>query len=247
MTEQDKGRGRCDPHIHTTFSDGLGSPREVLECAVALGLDVIAITDHDSVRGAQQAREIAAREGLPIEVIIGSEVTTARGVHLLALFVEDTLPMLQPAARTVEEIARRGGLALAPHPLSALTPSMGRRMIERLLAEGLPLVGVETYNPSPAGRPRARLIALNRAWGLAEFGGSDAHFPVHIAAAYTSFPGCSAQDFRRALLERAPQAHAGARPLARVPLRDYARQSGRALVLNPAQKVLRKVRPTHSG
>lgn len=242
MTRGETRLGRCDPHIHTTYSDGLGTPREVVERAVELGLDVIAIADHDSVQGALEAREIATREGYPIEVIAGSEVTTARGVHLLALFVEERLPMLQPAARTIEAIARQGGIALAPHPLSALTPSMGRRMIEGLLAAGLPLVGVETVNPSPAGRPRQRLLALNRRWGLAEFGGSDAHFPAHIAAAYTLFPGRTAHEFRHALLARTTVAQAAEGPLPRIPLRDYARQSGRAMVVNPAQKVLRRVR-----
>src|SRR5438067_11785425 len=119
---------------------------------------------------------------------------------------------------------------------------MGRRMIEDVLARGLPLAGVETFNPSPAGRPRERLLTLNRRWGLAEFGGSDAHFPAHIAAAYTLFPGRTAADFRRALLDRTTLARVGETPPARVPLRDYARQVGRAIVINPAQKVLRKVR-----
>jgi predicted metal-dependent phosphoesterase TrpH len=165
---------------------------------------------------------------------------------MLALFVEDRLPMFQSAARTLEEIARRGGLALAPHPLSALTPSMGRRMIDGLIDRGLPLAGVETVNPSPAGRPRQRLLELNRVWQLAEFGGSDAHFPQHIAAAYTLFPGRCADDFRRALLERTTLARASEAPLAHVPLRDYARQTSKAMFLNPAQKVLRKIRPVAS-
>lgn len=239
--ESEPRPGRCDPHIHTTYSDGLGTPRAVLESALAAGLDVIAITDHDSVEGALEAREIAIREGLPIDVIVGTEVTTARGVHMLALFVEERLPMLRSAAYTVEEIVRRGGVALAPHPLSALTPSMGRGMIESLLARGLPLTGVETINPSPAGWPRRRVLAYNLGWGLAEFGGSDAHFPVHIAVAYTLFPGRDAAGFRRALIERTTMARRSDGPPARVPLRDYARQTGRSMVINPARKVLRTV------
>ncbi len=236
--------GRCDPHTHTTYSDGLGSPRQIVETALARGLDVIVITDHDSIDGALEARELARKDSYPIEVIIGSEVTTARGVHMLALFVEERLPMFRSAARTVEHIARLGGVALAPHPLSALTPSMGRRMIEGLVADGLPLTGVETINPSPAGWPRARVVALNRHWGLAEFGGSDAHFPPHIAAAYTEFPGRAAADFRRALEERTTRARRSEEPLALIPLRDYARQSSRSMILNPAQKVMRRLRPS---
>jgi predicted metal-dependent phosphoesterase TrpH len=230
--------------MHTNFSDGTGSVEEVLDFAQRrTRLDVIAVTDHDTVEGALEARAIATRERYPLEVIVGSEVTTARGVHMLALWVEERLPMFRSAAHTVEEIARRGGVALAPHPLSALTPSMGRRMIEGLLAAGVPLVGVETINPSPAGRPRQRLLALNKRWGLAEFGGSDAHFPAHIAAAYTLFPGRDAAAFRRALQERTTVARASESPVPRVPLRDYARQTGRSMVVNPAQKVWRKVRP----
>jgi predicted metal-dependent phosphoesterase TrpH len=231
--------GRCDPHTHTLYSDGLGTPREVLEAAVARELDVIAITDHDTVQGAQEARELAARENYPIEVIVGTEVTTARGVHMLALFVEDSLPVYQSAARTVEEIARRGGLALAPHPLTALTPSMGQRMIETILARGLPLVGVETINPSPAGRPRRRVLTLNQKWGLAEFGGSDAHFPAHVGNAFTRFPGHSAEEFRQALLDHTTIACLHDEPPVRIPLSDYARQSSRALIVSPMQKIKR--------
>jgi len=231
--------GRCDPHMHTTYSDGLGNPREVVETAIARGLDVIAVTDHDSVAGALAARELVHKEGYPLGVIVGSEVTMARGVHLLALFVEERLPMFEPAARTVARIAALGGVALAPHPLSRLTPSPGRRLIEGLLAEGLPLLGVETVNPSPAGRPGERARSLNKGWGLAEFGGCDAHFLPHIGAAYTLFPGRSAADFRRALEARATVARRADEPLARIPLRDYARQSGRSMILNPAQKLLR--------
>lgn len=233
--------GRCDPHTHTLYSDGLGTPRDVIEAAVARGLDALAITDHDSVAGALEAREIVARDGYPIEIIPGIEVTTARGVHLLALFVEEPIPAMQSAARTIERIAHMGGIALAPHPLSALVPSMGHLMIERLLAAGLPLAGVETVNPSPAGRPRARLLGLNRRWGLAEFGGSDAHFPAHVGVAYTLFPGRTAADFRRALLERTTRARLSDELPARIPLRDYARQSSRAMVIAPAKKLLRRI------
>jgi len=240
---QDARPGRCDPHTHTTYSDGMGSPREVVEKAIARGLDVVAITDHDTVEGALEAREIVLRERLPIEVIVGIEVTAGRGVHMLALFVEERLPMMQSAAQTVKRIAALGGIALAPHPLTVLTPSMGEGLIDSLLAAHLPLSGVETINPSPAGRPGARVIALNKKWGLAEFGGSDAHFLPHIGAAYTEFPGRTAADFRHALEERTTRARRDDKPLARIALRDYARQSTRSMVVNPIQKVVRKLRP----
>ena len=67
---------------------------------------------------------------------------------------------------------------------------MGRRQIERLLALGVPLAAVETLNPSPAGRiTRAKFARLNEGWGLAEVGGSDAHFLCRIGTAYTEYDG----------------------------------------------------------
>ena len=79
-----EGRGRADLHIHTVASDGTASVTSVLERAVDLGLDVIAITDHERIDAAVAGRAIARDLGLPLEVIVGEEVTTLGG-HLLAL------------------------------------------------------------------------------------------------------------------------------------------------------------------
>jgi predicted metal-dependent phosphoesterase TrpH len=238
-----RGRGRADIHIHTTASDGLGTPEEVVCAVERSGLDLFAITDHDSIAGALAARELMARGRFNFEVIVGTEVTTARGVHLLALFIEEPVPALRSLERTIEAVARQGGLCIAPHPLSPLTPSVGQRQIERLLASGAPLAAVETLNPSPAGRiTRAKLQRLNRRWGLAETGGSDAHFLCRIGTAYTEYDGRGAADFRASLLAHTTTAGELPLPHPRVPLTDYVRQSGRSLILNPAQKVQRRLR-----
>ncbi|HWE62120.1 MAG TPA: PHP-associated domain-containing protein [Chloroflexota bacterium] len=236
-------RGRADIHIHTTASDGLGTPEEVVRHVERSDLDLIAIADHDSIAGALVVRELVARGRFAFEVIVGTEVTTARGVHLLALFVEEPVPGFRSLEKTIELVARQGGLCIAPHPLSPLTPSLGRGQIERLLASGVPLAAVETLNPSPAGRiTRARLQQLNRRWGLAETGGSDAHFLCRIGTAYTDYDGRGAADFRASLLAHTTTAGELPLPHPHVPLRDYVRQSGRSLVLNPAQKVQRRLR-----
>jgi predicted metal-dependent phosphoesterase TrpH len=238
--QQNTRRGRADIHIHTTASDGLATPEQVVHAVAQHALDLIAIADHDTITGAFTARDLAAREGLPFEVIVGTEVTTARGVHLLALFVEDAIPSFRTLEDTIELVARQGGVCIAPHPLSPLTPSVGRRQIERLFRLGMPVAGVETLNPSPAGRiRRERLRLLNRQWQLAETGGSDAHFLQLIGTAYTEFDGRTAADFRASLLARRTTAVELPRPHPRVPLGAYARQSGRSLVLHPVEKVRR--------
>ena len=79
--------GLADLHIHTVYSyDGTASVPSVLARAKQVGLDVIAITDHDEIRGALKAFELAPK--FDIEVITGIEITTAEG-DLLALFVTE--------------------------------------------------------------------------------------------------------------------------------------------------------------
>jgi predicted metal-dependent phosphoesterase TrpH len=240
MSRQEGIRSRADIHIHTTFSDGLATPAQVVQFAENSGLSLIAITDHDSVAGAHAAREFHARGQYKFEIIVGTEVTTARGVHLLALFIENPITSFRSLEHTIDEVAAQGGLCVAPHPLSMLTPSVGRRQMERLLRKGYPLAGVETLNPSPAGKiTRAKLARLNRHWGLAELGGSDAHFLCRIGTAYTEFDGSSAEDFRASLLAGTTKACEVPLPHPHVPIGDYVRQSGRALVVSPAKKIQR--------
>ena len=78
--------GFADIHIHSIYShDATTTVRGVLKQASSVGLSVIAVTDHDDIRGAFDARELASQYN--IEVISGVEVTTRDG-HLLALFIE---------------------------------------------------------------------------------------------------------------------------------------------------------------
>ena len=154
--------GKADLQLHSDFGDGLHSPAEILAAAESARLDVVALTDHDDIRGAFTLRELALRRGSPVEVVTGIEVTTRSG-HLLALFVEDEIPMLRPLAETVATIHRAGGLAVVPHPLSYLTFSVGERALRDLAASGDPEVlvdGIGLHNPSYAGRVRARRAAL---------------------------------------------------------------------------------------
>ncbi len=241
--EPSAGRSRADIHIHTTFSDGLATPEQVMRFTESSGLALIAVTDHDSVRGAHAARDLHARGTFSFDVIIGTEVTTARGVHLLALFIEDPIPSFKSLEHTIEAVARQGGVSIAPHPLSPLTPSVGRRQIERLIGCGAALAAVEALTPSPAGRiTRAKIARFNRAWGFAEVGGSDAHFLCRIGTAYTEFDGITAADFRASLAAKTTRAGELPLPHPYVPLKDYVRQSGRALILSPAVKVRRKLK-----
>lgn len=106
----------ADLHIHTHYSDGDQLER-VLEFAAAARLDAIAITDHDVIGGALEARRLVHERRLPFAVIPGVEVSSRDG-HIGALFVTKVIEPDLSAADTVAAIHAAGGLAVAHHPFA---------------------------------------------------------------------------------------------------------------------------------
>ena len=113
---------RLDLHIHTTASDGAWTPARVVEGAAAGGLDVIAISDHDTTAGVAEAREAARHHR--IQVISALEVSSTweeREIHVLGYFVDPDDPALgehrihartRRAARMEEMVARLQGAGI---------------------------------------------------------------------------------------------------------------------------------------
>ena len=235
--------GRADLQVHTAFGDAMEDARTIFERIEVMGeLDVIAVTDHDDVRGALEAREVHARAPYHFDLVTGIEITTQHG-HLLALWVDEPIRSFRSLEETVSAIHQQGGLAVVPHPFSLLTRSIGRRSLERVLAIADPSThpdGIEVVNPTSAGWDTGlRAIEANRAhWGLAETGGSDAHFAEAVGGAYTLFPGRTSEDVRQAILDRTTSGRRGAGvPLRQIGAARLAMQQVRGLSVTP-KKVL---------
>lgn len=95
-----------DLHIHSTFSDGLYTPRQLVEMAVASGIEVMAITDHDSVNGLRQAQEAAQELGGKVRVIEGIELGAQVGkksVHILGYNIDKTNETLLKTIKGLRE------------------------------------------------------------------------------------------------------------------------------------------------
>jgi len=234
--------GRADLQLHSDLGDGLSSPELILDAAERARLEVIALTDHDDIRGSFQARDAAARRGSPTAVVPGLEVTTRSG-HVLALFVEDEVPMLRPLAETLAAIHRLGGVAVVPHPLSYLTFSVGERALRDLAERGDDetfVDGIEVRNPSYAGRVRAARAAwLNQhVLRVAATGSSDAHHADLVGTAWTEFPGATPADLRAAIAARTTVA-AGRKWTLREHLDGALRQQWRSMLRDPAKRVWR--------
>lgn len=195
---------KADLHLHTTFSDGTASVPELLAHAAASDLQIIAITDHDTVAGAIEARRLADHFG--VEVIVGEEVSTADG-HLLALWIDEWLPPGRPAAATIAAVHAQGGLCIAAHPYDWAVMSLGQAGLrERCLgrhAEPWQLDAIEVFNASlcwPRGACNRVALEVAGAIGLPAIGGSDAHSLATVGRGYTLFNGTTAADLRQAIV-----------------------------------------------
>jgi predicted metal-dependent phosphoesterase TrpH len=103
---------RCDLHIHSNFSrDGESTIEEILARALEVGLDAIAITDHDTVEGALYAMTLHT----PVLVIPGIEISTRQG-HLIALGITRPVPPDLDFLKTEALVKEMGGLTILPHP-----------------------------------------------------------------------------------------------------------------------------------
>jgi len=226
----------ADPHCHTRASDGMVSPKELIEAAIASGLDLIAVTDHDTMAAVDEVQERGAAAGLT--VVAGQEVTT-RGpaqTHLLGWFLERPVKRGLSLEDSVAAIHDAGGLAIVPHPFmpvyfGSIQPGMLRRLIEKQ-----PVDGIEVMFTVPIGRRRRAVLdaflAANRERLGAYIGASDCHFGGHdMGRVLTAYEG----DFRAAVVERRTEPRLGKRHA--VPRGMAVRQQWRALVEVPVLRL----------
>jgi len=178
---------KLDLHVHTNHSrDAVnGSPREVLELAKRIGLDGLAITDHNVIEGSIEAASIAKEFGLV--VVRGIEVSTASG-HVVAYGVDEVIPRGLTINETSDRIRDLGGVAVAAHP-KRFPSGMGLRA-----AASCRFDGIETIN---GGNPARSNIAARRVAEmrhLSQIGGSDSHRPHELGRAFTVFDAAQTED-----------------------------------------------------
>lgn len=111
-----------DFHTHTAWSDGSLSPVGIVRQAARRGLDVVAVTEHNTVLPSQVARTYARATGGPL-VVTGEEITTAR-FHVIALGIEHTVSPDQPIEAVLAAIHAQGGVAVAAHPVRHYWPAL---------------------------------------------------------------------------------------------------------------------------
>lgn len=220
--EELKHLSKADLHIHSNHSDGRPTVQEILDYVEEnTDLDVIAITDHNTMTGAFEAvklmdpvaRQKAGKKPYRFELVLGEEVSSKEG-HILGLFLTKPIEASLSAHETIKQIRAQGGIAIAAHPFEHIR----YRLPNGLTMDGVGLVtllheinlwhGIEIVNATPTlGAENLRAAFVNRTLLFkAETGSSDAHIVEAIGKGYTLFEGKTAIKLRQALLHQQTQA-----------------------------------------
>jgi predicted metal-dependent phosphoesterase TrpH len=179
---------RVDLHLHSHYShDGRSSLKELVERCAEIGLDRIALTDHNTVEGALALARLA-----PMLAIVGEEAKTREG-EMIGLFITGRLPPYMPAEDVMDMIHEMGGLTYVPHPLDRHRAHFSaERMVE--LADRIDII--ETYNAwcEPAANQAAAQLAKDL--GKVSATGSDAHAASELGRSWMELDDyTSPQDF----------------------------------------------------
>ncbi|ADQ67792.1 metal-dependent phosphoesterase, php family protein [Halogeometricum borinquense DSM 11551] len=168
-------------HAHSSLSYDARDPIELLlEQAEAVGLDALAVTDHDEIDASLQAADIAEDYGLV--GIPGMEVTSAAG-HILALGINELIPAGLSYDETLDRIREQGGIAVIPHPFQSSRHGVAPHITRTQLAAA---DAIEVYNSRLfTGRSNRKADRFATARELPKTAGSDAHISEMVGQAVT--------------------------------------------------------------
>ena len=173
---------RIDLHTHTHYSpDGITSPQRFVTACQRKRITCVAVTDHNTIRGALAVKKVA-----PFQVIVGAEIRSREG-EIIGLFLSEEVPPGLSAQETIERIRAQGGAVSLPHPLDRFRGGVGAEGLAHLA----PLVDiVEVMNArTTLARDNDEAARLAEEHGLVKVAVSDAHSPWEIGRAYVEAPG----------------------------------------------------------
>lgn len=199
---------KIDLHCHTKYSyDGSSSIEKIITHAKKVGLDGIAITDHENTKGWAEAIELGKKHNFLI--ILGEEIKTSKG-DVLGLFLKQQINGHKKDPRWVmEEIRKQGGLVIIPHPFH------GTEKFKDDITKYLDLVdAIEVFNGRmPIVKSDTKALEFAKKYKLGMTGGGDSHYYKAIGYTYTEFNGATEQELKEAILRKQTKIHGVKSPL----------------------------------
>ena len=187
---------RLDLHIHTRYSgDGINPPWLIMKILRKRGLDGLAVTDHNTVRGWKSMQESARRSGLFL--ILGEEIKVYREGKLsgevIGLFLNEGIRR-GDALEVIDKIRQQGGIVVIAHPFDS---KKGFRNLDSFAGK---IDAVEAFNSRlPSSAINDAAFAFAKRTGVGMTGGSDAHAPWEVGNAWTAAEASDLEEFRKAL------------------------------------------------
>lgn len=168
-----------DPHVHSIYSkDSRMTPEEIIQRSIKIGLDAVAIADHNSMQGSIEGIR-KSKEMEDFIIIPAMEISTLKG-HIVALGIEEEIKSKISPEETIERIREQGGIAVVPHPFVRYREGLCDHV------KDLDIDAIETLNSRYIfgySNWRAKKLAEER--HLPQIGSSDAHFPGAIGSCIT--------------------------------------------------------------
>lgn len=170
-----------DLHVHSKYSgDSLLTPEKIIKTAIKRGLDGVAITDHNTIRGGLEAKKY----NKDLIIIVGAEIATDRG-EIIGLFLNEEIKTREFWS-VVDEIRAQDGIIVVPHPFD----TMRKKVIKMDKSMYRAFDCVEVFNSRCIfSKFNEKALEFAKENGKTMTAGSDAHFGFEIGHAYTIFNG----------------------------------------------------------
>ena len=172
-----KRRLIADFHMHTIYSkDGMNDFQSFFRMAKEHGINVLGITDHNTVEGARHMKKIAPSDML---VLLGQETLTASG-EIIVYSVEETIPKKRDLLETCKLVKEKGGFIIVPHPFDGFRNGIGEKMLGILhYIDAIEVINSRSFRET--ANKKAKEFAEK--YNIPMVAGSDCHTPKEIGAA----------------------------------------------------------------
>jgi predicted metal-dependent phosphoesterase TrpH len=170
---------KIDLHIHSKYSeDAYGSAEEIMKYVKKKGLQGMAITDHNYIKGGRVAQKASTKDFI---IIPGVEISTNQG-HLIGLNVSKNIAKNKSVSETIDLIIDSGGIPIIPHlyrNMSGIKFNNLKKVINKISV-------LEVYNSCSLPNTNLKTAKIANKYDLGGTGGSDSHLPVYAGSGYTT-------------------------------------------------------------
>ncbi|NQE46638.1 Error-prone DNA polymerase [ANME-1 cluster archaeon GoMg2] len=181
-----------DFHMHSKYSfDSILEPKKIIKVAKKKGLDGVAITDHNTIKGSLEAKKINNNPNFL--VITGSEINTEIG-DITGLFLNEEIKS-RSSMEVIDKIHEQGGIVVLPHPYRGHEVDELRKILDRIEL-------IEVFNARNNELQNRKADELATSYEMHTIAGSDAHFSSEIGLGRTIIKTeCDIKDVRVKMLK----------------------------------------------